>query len=66
MVLIFCISLFLVEVKLVYKNSSEDGRFWPKHVKDDWLKNVNIINHSGRWNYTSYVITSVTDQNEQS
>jgi hypothetical protein len=29
------------------KNPPEDGRFCPKHVKDDTLKNVNIINHTG-------------------
>jgi hypothetical protein len=38
----------MVVSELVDKNSSEDDRFWPKHVKDDQLKNVNIINHTGR------------------
>jgi hypothetical protein len=56
--------IVMVVSELADKNPSEDGLFWPKHVKYDRLKkptvSVTLDDVIKR-----RIITSVTDQNEQ-
>jgi hypothetical protein len=55
----------MVVSELVDKRNLLRMVVWPKPLKDDRLKHVNIINHTGPCYSTSYVITTVTEQNEK-
>jgi hypothetical protein len=43
-----CDIVTVVSERVDKKNPSEDGHFWPKHLKNYGFKKVNIINHTGR------------------
>jgi hypothetical protein len=48
----------------VDKNPSDDGHSWPKHVKDNWMSTISVTLDGVNKLYI--IVTSVTDQNEQS